>query len=107
MRTITLLVAGAVLIYALSNQAASGQAPASSPPLFQAGQQYIVTWDCSVVVSPQGQVGKACYSEVVTVQAIRSDGWVLVTDADGIGWSINPARLIGFTLAERGQRASR
>lgn len=95
------LVVGYVAAYPMG-----AQQPSTSPPLFTVGTSYVVIWDCSIIVV-QDHVGQGCYSEPVTVQAIRSDGWLLVTDDQGDGWPVNPARMIGFKVATTPLRAAR
>ena len=107
-------VGAMLLILLLSGTFAVGQAP-SSPPLFSPGQTYVVVWDCAPeylaqLLSQQafsGQPLNPCYSELLTVQAVRSDGWVLVTDDQGNGWTINSGRMIGFKVAQVPVRAAR
>ena len=84
----------------------AGQMPDASSPLFTAGQSYVLTWDCTVVAD-QGQAAQGCFSEVVTVNAIRPDGWLRITDDQGDTWHINPARLVGFKPAPVALKAAR
>ena len=94
----TLLVAGGVM---------TSQSVPPSPVLVTAGQRYVVVWDClptwiADYISQTAAGGRplpSCYVEELTVQAVRSDGWWLVTDEDGTPWSVNPARMIGLRLA--------
>lgn len=86
---------------------------AADPPLFQKGQAIIVAWDCVPEWVPQVAAQAlgtdtlgACYAEPLIVQVVRKDGWLEVSDPrDGARWRVNPARMTGFTVAERGQRA--
>lgn len=87
-----------------------------SPPLFQAGQQYIVLAGCApqyfAVAVAKGlntDPGRLnpCWGEVVTVQQVRSDGWLLVTDVDGNGWTLNPHGMYAFRLFTQGLSAAR
>ena len=75
-------------------------------PLFAVGQTYTIAWDClptfaaAMASQATGQPMDPCYVEQLTVQAVRKDGWLQVTDADtGDGWFVNPARMIGFKSA--------
>ena len=83
-----------------------GAQPVPSPPLFTVGTTYVVVWDCTII-AVQDQIAHGCYSEALTVQAIRSDGWLLVTDDRGTGWTVNPHRATGFTVAMPPLRAVR
>lgn len=75
--------------------------------LFQPGQTYTVVWDCApaffAAMAAQAAGGAAfdpCFTERLTVQEVRKDGWLQVTEADtGDGWLVNPARMIGFKSA--------
>lgn len=75
--------------------------------LFLPGQTYTVVWDCVpaffAAMASQAAGGAPvdpCYVERLTVQEVRKDGWITVTDADsGDGWYVNPARMIGFKSA--------
>ena len=40
-----------------------------------------------------GQPLNPCFAEQVTVLAVRSDGWIAVTDEDGGRWTINSSRI--------------
>jgi len=93
-----------------------GAQPApASPPLFTVGTTYVVLWECLPEYVAQavskgmagGEQLNPCYAEEVTVQQIRSDGWLLVTDEGGNGWTVNPARMIGFKVAMPPVRAAR
>ena len=107
------LALGLLTLVLLSGAVTVGQ---STPPLFQAGQQYLVVSGCApeylmtviargLNVSPESL--NPCFSEVVTVQQIRSDGWLLVTDPAGNGWTMNPASLYAFKRYQPGQAAVR
>lgn len=87
-------------------------AQAADAPRFTKGQTITVIWDCvpewvAQVASAQfGQPLSACYAETLTVQAVRSDGWLEVFDPrDKSQWTINPARMLGYTVPQTGQRA--
>ena len=104
------LALGVPLIVLLSG-ALSVEPP--SPPLFSPGQKYVFAWECLPEFLAQavsqamaaGQAVNPCYVEELVVQAVRSDGWLLVTDDSGTGWTVNPARAIGFKVAQRALRA--
>ena len=117
MRRITVFscsLVGVVWAWFLLSAMLSAQS-ASSPALFSPGVKYAVIWDC--VPEFLGQAVSAamfggaplnpCFAEELTVQAVRSDGWLLVTDVDGTGWTVNPQRAIGFKVAEPQLRAVR
>lgn len=101
----------ALIVWSVSAQTAGPP----SPPLFSPGQTYTLLWDCAPeylaqavsTVMAGGQQLNPCFSEEITVQAVRSDGWVLVTDASNAAWTINPARLIGFKVIPPPVRAGR
>jgi len=86
---------------------------AADPALFEKGVTYAVVWDCAPEWMAQymsqmaagGRPLNPCYSEELTVQQVREDGWLLVQDANGGAWTVNPARMIGFQRPADGRRA--
>ena len=115
MRNLAML---SLFTYALVVGCVTNPKPAGvqSPPLFQAGQQYIVLAGCApqylAVAVAKGlntdpERLNPCWGEVVTVQQVRSDGWLLVTDTDGTGWTLNPAALYAIRLFKQGLSAAR
>lgn len=98
------LLIGSLIVAGLLAQTAPMPAVAISPPLVATGQTYTIVWNCAVIVAGD-QIGPVCFSEHLTVQAIRSDGWLLVTDQKGDGWTVNPNRAIGLKLATQPLRA--
>lgn len=79
--------------------AAVAQTPKPPQPIFVVGQQYGVIYSCIA------QVG--CYGELITVQAIRPDGWLVVDAApDPNRWFLNPDAIVSVTPIVQ-QRAAR
>lgn len=105
-----------VLVIALVHGVVGAQrSHAADPPLFQAGQAYLVAWDCTPAYMAQavsqamagGQPLNPCYVEVLTVQTVRADGWLVVTTGtDGVAWTVNPARMVGLQAQPQGLRAA-
>ena len=92
-------------------------ATAADPPLFIKGRAYIFVWDClpqwvpelTSAITRQEHIKNPCFTESLTVTAVRANGWVDVTDPqDGNRhWWVNPARAIAIQLREPESRASR
>ena len=83
-------------------------------PLFTAGQTYTVAWDCVplFLANMASQALNAsvdpCYLETLTVQAVRKDGWLQVTDTQtGDGWVVNANRMMGVKPAAVARVAGR
>ena len=92
----------------LAGYSGYGQMPAPTAPLFEVGRTYLVVWDCTPeymaqVVSQMvlgGQGVNPCYTEVLRIDQVRPDGWIVVT-VDGRTWTVNAARMIGVSPVER------
>lgn len=71
------------------------QDPIAEPPLFVAGETIgAVTYCLPQFTVPSG--ASPCYGEVLTIKAVRSDGWLFVTDEQGAEWYVNTASIYSF-----------
>src|SRR3990167_259380 len=104
---VLLLVMVPAVLFGLRQTSAQSEAP-----LFQVGQTYLFVWECVPewvpnLVTMQMRVGglSPCFTEALTVTALRADGWLAVADQQNPGsWFVNPARALAIQ-PNSGQRA--
>lgn len=100
-RAFCLLVLGPLTITACVVYFTQPAATQTVRPLFTVGERIAVVVDCIPVQPP-------CFTEIITIREIRSDGWLRVTaDPQGSEWFVNPSRIYSFQREPVGNIAAR